>query len=301
MKKILSLFAIVSFSSIFAQVTINNNLASSISIETPVESEIKINKGAIGNFAKYQMDVPTGFAVTAIDVKGGNFTFENQRAKIVWVSVPSETEFSIKLKIQANKNVISPATISQKYFYLENNEKKEIEASPIVVTIVGNEVSSAVAKTEAKIADIKPTEPIVKTEPVVEKVVEPKKEVEVAVEKEVVETKPVEPAVVVNETVSKPVKEESKPIETVKPEPKTTSSAEKGINYRVQIGAYGVQPLKAKFSELKNVNIDLVNGMYKVTVGKFNTKEEAVQYKESIVAKGYKGFVVTYNGNNRVN
>lgn len=266
MKKILTIFALTSITAAFSQITINANFPSNMNAGSSIDADVKINKGAVGNFAKYQLDVPTGYVVSAIDAKTGNFTFENQRAKIVWVSVPSEPEFTIKLKIQANSDATNPGTFSQKFYYLENSEKKEVEAAPVVINI-GGASSSAVtsAPTDQPVATSTP------------------------VESKPVEKKPVE---------SKPV--ESKPIETTKTKP-STSTSEAGMTFRVQLGAYTNEPTKSKFSGAGKVNIDLINGMYKVTVGNFNTLDEAVRFRDELKSKGYSGFIAKYKNGVRIN
>ncbi len=279
MKNILTILALAFSAGSFSQITVSSNLPASMASVSSVETEVKINKGAVGNFAKYQMDVPPGYMVSAVDVKGGNFTFENQRAKIVWVSVPSEAEFTVKFKVQANSDAASPGTFTQKFYYLENNEKKEVEGNPTVVTIGGG---GAMASTPA---ETKPVETAVNTTPV----------------------KPVETVAVTTPSETKPV-ETAKPVETVKPvEPKpvtvvkTPSSSEAGMTFKVQLGAYSTQPNKSKFNGAGNVNIDQVGGYYKVTTGNFKTKEEAVKYRDELTAKGFNGFIVKYQNGQRIN
>lgn len=298
MKKLLTIFALSSFTATFSQITINANFPSSMGAASSVDADVKINKGTVGNFAKYQLDVPAGYVISAVDAKGGNFTFENQRAKIVWVSVPSETEFTIKLKVQANSDAISPATFAQKFYYLENNEKKEVEATPAVITIGGG---GAVASTSAP-AETKPnttTPPPTETKPVETK----------PVESTPAETKPVEskPVATSTPTETKPV--ESKPVSTTTApsENKATSTSAKssasaaGMTFKVQLGAYSNQPSKSKFSDVGSVNIDLINGMYKVTTGNFKTLEEAVKYRDELKSKGYNGFIAKYKDGVRIN
>ena len=303
MKKLLTIFALSSFTATFSQITINANFPSSMGAASSVDADVKINKGTVGNFAKYQLDVPAGYVISAVDAKGGNFTFENQRAKIVWVSVPSETEFTIKLKVQANSDAISPATFAQKFYYLENNEKKEVEAAPAVITIGGG---GAVASTSAP-AETKPnttTPPPTETKPVETKPVE-----STPVSSTPVETKPVEskPVATSTPTETKPV--ESKPVSTTTApaENKATSTSAKssasaaGMTFKVQLGAYSNQPSKSKFSDVGSVNIDLINGMYKVTTGNFKTLEEAVKYRDELKSKGYNGFIAKYKDGVRIN
>lgn len=288
MKRLLTIFAITSFTTIFSQITINSNFPTNMAPLSSAEVDVKINKGTVGNFAKYQMDVPGGYMISAIDVKGGNFTFENQRAKIVWVSVPSEPEFTIKFKLQANSDAAT-ATFSQKFFYLENNEKKEIEAPASVITIGGE---TAVATNTP--VETKPVETVVTETKPVETVVTETKPVETVV----TETKPVETVV----TETKPVETvvtETKPIETVPV--KKIETTEAGMTFKIQIGAFTNQPNKSKFSSVGNVNIDLINGMYKVTTGNFKTIEDAVKHRDQLKSKGYDAFVAKYKNGVRIN
>lgn len=302
MKKLLTIFALSSFTAAFSQITINANFPSSMGAASSVDADVKINKGTVGNFAKYQLDVPVGYVISALDAKGGNFTFENQRAKIVWVSVPSETEFTIKLKVQANSDAVSPATFAQKFYYLENNEKKEVEAAPAVITIGGG---GAVASTSAP-AETKPTTttpPPTETKPIETKPVE-----STPVSSTPAETKPVESKPVATSTPSETKPVESKPVTntTAPTETKSTSTAKSstssaGMTFKVQLGAYSNQPSKSKFSGVGSVNIDLINGMYKVTTGNFKTLEEAVKYRDELKSKGYDGFIAKYKDGVRIN
>jgi len=290
MKKLLTIFALTSFTAIFSQITINGNFPTSISTGSSIDADVKINKGTVGNFAKYQMDVPAGIIVSSIDAKNGNFTFENQRAKIVWVSVPSDPEFTIKLKVQAASDAPSSVTFSQKFYYLENNEKKEVEATPVVISIGGG---SAVAETTIP-TETKPVEPVATTPtPTETKPVEP-----VATTPVPTETKPTEPV------SATPKATETKPMEA-SPVKKTTapssSASEAGMTFKVQIGAYSTEPSKSRFAGAGKVNIDLINGMYKVTTGNFKTKEEAIKYRDELQSKGYSGFIAKYKDGVRIN
>lgn len=275
MKKILTFLAVTAFSTaLFSQVSINSNIPTSVAAGSSFDAEIKVIKGGIGNFAKYQMDVPMGYVVSATEAKGGNFTFENQRAKIVWVSVPSEAEFVIKFKIQVGSNAASPGTFAQKFYYLENSEKKEFEATPVSVTIGG---AGAVAvnntPTETKPVETKPveTKPITETKPA--------------------ETKPV--------TQTKPV--ETKPVTTKPVTVASSNASEAGMTFKIQLGAFTNEPSKAKFSGAGSVTIESIDGLYKVTTGNFKTREEAYKRLDELKAKGYNGFLVKYKNGQRVN
>ncbi len=298
MKKLLTVFALTSFTAVFSQITITSNLPANINTGASIDAEVKINKGTVSNFAKYQMDVPAGYVVSAIEVKGGNFTFENQRAKIVWVSIPSDPEISIKLKVQANSDAANPGTFSQKFYYLENNEKKEVDGGNNVITIGGGGAAVAVnTTTETKPVETKVVETVVtETKPVETKVVETVTQTK-TVETKVVETKPVETKKVETVTSSKVTNNNS----TTSARVNSSSASEAGMTFRVQLGAFAIEPSKNKFAAAGSVKIDLINGMYKVTTGNFTSKEEAIKFRDQLQVKGFSGFVAKYKDGKRIN
>ncbi len=301
MKHLITILALGSFSSFYSQISITSNIPNTFSSGSATPVDVKINKGTIGNFAKYQMDLPMGYVVTASELKGGNFTFENQRAKIVWVSMPSEAEFTVKFNIQASSNAATSGSITQKLFYLENNEKKEFEAGAITIGAEGSVAANTPATTE------------------VVAVTPPKEEVKTQTPPPVEEVKPIDAPV--KETVSEPVKTVVKepvketvaktttaPKETTAPSNTTaktvaSSTAEAGIVYKIQLGAFTSEPSKGRFVKAGKVTIELVNGLYKVTtVNNFNSREEAIKYKDQLSGKGFEGlFLVKIQNGKRIN
>ena len=298
MKKLLTVFALTSFTAVFSQITITSNLPANINTGASIDAEVKINKGTVSNFAKYQMDVPTGYVVSAIEIKGGNFTFENQRAKIVWVSIPNDPEISIKLKVQANSDAANPGTFSQKFYYLENNEKKEVDGGNNVITIGGGGAAVVVnTTTETKPIETKVVETVVtETKPVETKVVETVTQTK-TVETKVVETKPVETKKVETVTSSKVTNNTS----TTSARVNSSTASEAGMTFRVQLGAFAIEPSKNKFAAAGSVKIDLIDGMYKVTTGNFTSKEEAIKFRDQLQVKGFSGFVAKYKDGKRIN
>jgi hypothetical protein len=265
--------------SMFGQVTLTTNMPSSLPAGSNTEVEVKINKGSIANFAKYQMDVPAGVTVTEVDSKSGNFTFENNRAKIVWVSVPTDAEFTLKFKVGVTSSAPSEGAVIQKFYFLENGAKKEVEAEALNVAFGGSanvkNLSGSTTQTKSEPAKTQPvaTTPT-KTEPA--------------------KTEPVK---------TEPAKTEPAKTEPAKTEPVATtpsSAGTPGLIYRVQLASSPTDPGKSKYAALGNVEISKEDGAYKVLYGKYNTKEEGLKGFEEAAAKGFKGFLVKYQNGVRV-
>lgn len=261
----------------FGQVTITTNMPASLSSGSNTDVEVKINKGSIANFAKYQMDVPVGVNITEVDSKSGNFTFENNRAKIVWVSVPSDAEFTLKFKVSVTSSAPAEGAVIQKFYFLENGAKKEVEAEALNVQFGGSATPKNISGTTTQTTPTK-TEPV-KTQPVAT----------TPTKTESVKTEPVK---------TEPVKTE--PVKT-EPVATTPSAGTPGLVYRVQLASSPTDPGKSKYAALgSGVEISKEDGAFKVLYGKYNTKEEGLKGFEEAAAKGFKGFLVKYQNGVRV-
>lgn len=308
MKKIIICLSVFAFSNLFSQITLSSSMPTSINSGASFDVEVKITKGTVSNFAKYQIDVPAGYSVSSIDAKNGNFTFENKRAKIVWVAIPSEPEFTIKFKVQANNDAVSPGTFSQKFYYLENNEKKEVEGTPVTITIGGAVASNSSPEKKSDTPPAKVDEPVVATPtktvappPVPEKKEEnvasttPAKTVQPAVPEKKVET-PVE---------TKPAKTVEEPIAENKSK-ETDSSAKKsapsqsGLTYKIQLSSSASQPNKSLYSKAGSIEVENVDGLYKVVTGNYTNKDEAIARLVELKGKGLNGFLVKYENGKRI-
>lgn len=297
-----------------AQVSVQTNLTPKIAPGADLVLEVKINKGAINNFSKYQIDVPAGVTISEGDTRSGNFTFDGGRAKIVWVSIPSEPEFIVSFKMKTG-SASGPGVFNHKFYYLDNGGKQEVELEPVSVTFDPSGVSSLAslggAAIASKPAEAKTNEPAVTNTPEAPKTEvvntppkeEPKNEIVNTPPKEepkteIAKTTPKE------EPVKTPVKETPPVVENT---PKTVSSENTGartnsggIVYKVQIGAYGEDPGKSKFASIGKVVVSKEGGFYKVLVGDYNSKDEAISRLNQLKGSGFNGFVVSYQNGVRI-
>lgn len=86
------------------------------------------NLGEIGGFAKLREILPTGTMAKEIDSKGGEFSFEDNTVKVIWMS-KSANSFSLTYHIfvqQPKQNL----EVSGEFNYLVGSEKKVFTISP---------------------------------------------------------------------------------------------------------------------------------------------------------------------------
>ncbi|MBS1650880.1 MAG: SPOR domain-containing protein [Bacteroidetes bacterium] len=306
MKKIALYMLLLAMIKINAQVSIKTNIPGALPPNKDFIVEITISKGSITNFCKYQLDVPAGAIVTEGESKSGNFTFENNRAKVIWVNIPSDNEFVFSLKLNTG-SLSGQNTFTHKFYYIDNGTKKEVDAEPITINIdakanivvktpepdknnvknvselsVKNDVVTSAQKTEPPLTKPETKQPESKnTEKSVSKEVVKKENLDTPKEKNVVKETP-------------PVTEQSS-----KTLP-TSVSPKSGIVYKVQLASCPTSPSLSKYNAAGKVTVSNEGGAFKVLTGNFSSKEDAVKLRNDLNAKGIQGFVVAYENGVRV-
>ncbi|MBW8049699.1 MAG: hypothetical protein FVQ77_05045 [Cytophagales bacterium] len=136
-KKILYLaIAILIASQAFSQdVSVTTNMPASAEPGGEFTVEVIINKGSTAGFGKLQQDLPPGFTATAIDAKGGNFSFREQAVKIIWMSLPPGAEYTASYKVAVASDVSGDQTIAGKFQYLKDNQRTAINIDPTTISI----------------------------------------------------------------------------------------------------------------------------------------------------------------------
>jgi len=132
------MIALLVYQAVFSDgVTINQTVPATAKAGSEFTVELKISKGSIGGFAKLQQELPEGFTATAIENSGGSFTFANKSVKIIWASLPSQTEFKVSYKVTVDAAMSGAQTIAGKFSYVDAANQKQntgIDASVIDIT-----------------------------------------------------------------------------------------------------------------------------------------------------------------------
>lgn len=139
-------------------ITVTNTIPKNIIPGKEVPIEIKITKGSMSGFAKFQLDLPDGISVKAIDNKGADFTLVDGLAKWVWSSLPADNDIIIKANLVAANQASGIKTIGGKYSYVENNTKQVVEMTPVEITIGSGEVVNTTTSTNTETAKTTTTE-----------------------------------------------------------------------------------------------------------------------------------------------
>lgn len=126
---IASSFVLISIASLFtpSEINVTFNAPSTATAGESFIMDIEIDKGDITDFAKLQLSLPEGFSAKLYEGKEGTFTFYDQKIKLIWISLPADPKFNVKLKIDCDTSLVGDYNFKGKISYVLEGERKNKE------------------------------------------------------------------------------------------------------------------------------------------------------------------------------
>ncbi len=112
---------------------------------------VTVEKGDLSGFAKLQIDLPEGFTCTAIETKGASFTFSDQKAKFIWMSLPTQPTFKVSYNLIASASASGQMPINGRFSYILDNERRTYDLATAMVTVMGDPAVAAAAPPDAAV------------------------------------------------------------------------------------------------------------------------------------------------------
>ena len=119
------------------QVNITTTAPATVNAGTEFTVELMVNKGNIGGFAKLQQDLPEGFTAVSGEAKGGEFSFDKQQVKFIWMALPGDASVKVTYKVKVNSDVSGDKLLAGKFSFIENNAKQSVEIAPVTIKVEG--------------------------------------------------------------------------------------------------------------------------------------------------------------------
>jgi hypothetical protein len=241
-----------------------NRLISKGVNQNQINISVKIKKGNIKGFAKYQEILPVGCTAKSSSTSGSSFSVSDGKAKFVWVSLPEDEEMVISFVLETSNLTPNDAKLEKGEFsYLENDQSKKTKLP--VELISGNPtIASVKTNTESINNTINAT---------------------------------TSESVVINTVVETPKTSNENNAVITKKEGNVLYLVQIGA-FRAAIAS---EKLAKKFSISENIKSEMAEGYNKFMVGNFNEYKFARDHRETIKQKGCAdAFVTAYNGPKRI-
>ncbi|RLD26231.1 MAG: hypothetical protein DRI54_03275, partial [Bacteroidetes bacterium] len=145
-KYLFLLFSTVSFAFVnvfdLSDVEITHNIPNYLVAGKVYDVDIVVKKGTVGGFAKFQMEVPDGINVKAVETRNSSFTFKSNVVKNIWMSVPEDSEILLSYKFEIAQNYQGNGRITSRFVFIKDNERYSVEMESHEVS-VGDDVALA--------------------------------------------------------------------------------------------------------------------------------------------------------------
>jgi len=117
-------------------VTVKMDVPAQVSAGSEFEVRITLNKASLDGFSRFQQNLPAGLTATSGQSSNADFSFADKRVRLIWLRVPRNDEFTVSYKIKVNERLKGTFSLTGKFSYIDNNERKSVDVDPVSVTIV---------------------------------------------------------------------------------------------------------------------------------------------------------------------
>lgn len=259
--------------------------------------DLVIHKENLKGFAKYTDNIPAGFRATVVSTNGASFSFNDQVAKLVWVSLPASEELKISYKLSMETKPSSKVSITGEFSYLENDQTQKVK-SQVDEIIIPAEVTTPVT-TNSVVPETNTVTPTAAITPIETNTVVATNTL--APTNTVVATN----TVAVVETPTATITGAIKDTESTNSSITSKTGGNASVNFQVQVGAFKNNISTEKIASIYNINdnirTDMHEGLTKFLIGNYDDYKGARDKRENIKNKGVSGaFVAAYNSGKRI-
>jgi len=133
---VFTVLSLTSFLGLFQTVvTVTANIPEVIEAGTEITVNVTINKGKQSGSARFQQELPVGFTAKPLNSANADFSFQDQKVRLMWFQVSADNIIKFSYKIVANERLKGEVELQGSYGYSDNNERKTVAMTPVSLTI----------------------------------------------------------------------------------------------------------------------------------------------------------------------
>ncbi len=91
------------------------------------EVTIHLTKGELKDYSRFSQDIPAGFTASNISSPNADFTFDEERIRIIWLKLPSDQEIEVKYNIDVHERLSGTLELGGTFAYVESGARKFID------------------------------------------------------------------------------------------------------------------------------------------------------------------------------
>ena len=85
---------------------------------------VTISKGSLTDYSRFSQDLPYGLTASNVSSPNADFSFDNQRIRIIWLKLPDEGVVKVTYKIMVNERLKGTFVLGGVFAYVVEDERK---------------------------------------------------------------------------------------------------------------------------------------------------------------------------------
>lgn len=85
---------------------------------------VTINKGSLTDYSRFSQDLPLGLTATNVSSPNADFSFDNQRIRIIWLKLPVENEVKVSYNVMVDERLKGSFILGGVFAFVVEDERK---------------------------------------------------------------------------------------------------------------------------------------------------------------------------------
>jgi len=100
---------------------------------------VNIKKGSLTDYSRFSQDLPLGLTATNVNSPNADFSFDEQRVRIIWLKMPETNEISVSYLIAVDSRLTGSFNLGGVFAYVVEDERKFLPLDQTrTITIIPN-------------------------------------------------------------------------------------------------------------------------------------------------------------------
>lgn len=100
---------------------------------------VTISKGSLTDYSRFSQDLPLGLTATNVSSPNADFSFDNQRVRVIWLRMPDANQFTISYRVLVDPRLKGSFVLGGVFAYVVDDERKFLNfENNKLITIIPN-------------------------------------------------------------------------------------------------------------------------------------------------------------------
>ncbi|MBN1413917.1 MAG: hypothetical protein JW973_02350 [Bacteroidales bacterium] len=132
----INLFVLLVLQLFTGNVSITMQAPTQVTAGTEFEVKLTLNKSDLEGFSRFQQNIPPGLEAVSATSANADFSFSENRLRLIWLRMPQQDEFTVTYKIKVDQRLKGVFDLGGKFSYIDNNERKSVDVASQSITIL---------------------------------------------------------------------------------------------------------------------------------------------------------------------